>query len=114
MSWYVKYGAVPLRRSLGDRWFQPLAKIVPPPGGGPSRTQALEMRRTDAAEPLYTAEFEAAASGEFVLTVNDAILSWNGLTDWFYSNNQGEAKVWIERVDPATSPPRAPARSSDP
>jgi uncharacterized protein (DUF2235 family) len=95
LPWYARYTAAPLRRSLSERWFQPLVKIVPP-GNGPSRVEALDMHPD--LTGVYTAEFVAPRTGEVFLFVNDAIVSWLGLTRDFYDNNHGMARVQIEPV----------------
>ena len=99
LPWYVRYGGVPLRRSLSDAWFQPMVKVVPPGASATSYTMALPMRCAGEPEDqVCTAEFTAAASGELYLFVNDAILSPLGLTTRFYDNNQGGGLVQVERV----------------
>jgi len=97
LPWYARYMAAPLRRSLSERWFQPLLKIVPPPENGSSRIEALDVKADSSG--VYTAEFVAARTGEVFLYVNDAIVSWHGLTQAFYDNNEGMALVQIEPVD---------------
>lgn len=99
MPWRVRYGAILLRRSLGDRWFQPLVKVVPAPGSGSSYVEALEIQQDKSVGSAYTADFDAARTGELFLFVNDAILPWDGLTEYFYANNLGGAAVRIERID---------------
>jgi Uncharacterized alpha/beta hydrolase domain (DUF2235) len=94
---YKRYAAAPLRRSLSERWFQPLVKIVPSPESGSSRVEALDMKPD--APKVYSAEFVADRTGEVFLFLNDAIVSWNGLTRDFYDNNNGMAQVQIEPVD---------------
>jgi uncharacterized protein (DUF2235 family) len=96
LPWYARYTAAPLRRSLSERWFQPLVKIVPPAGNGSSHVEAVDLKANSAGG--YSAEFAAARTGEVFLFVNDAIVSWRGLTQDFYSNNEGVALVQIEPV----------------
>jgi hypothetical protein len=96
LPWYARYTAAPLRRSLSERWFQPLVKIVPPAGNGSSHVEAVDLKPSSAG--VYSAEFTAARTGEVFLFVNDAIVSWRGLTQDFYSNNEGVALVQIEPV----------------
>lgn len=97
LPWYVRYGAVPLRRSLTDGWFQPMVKIVPPNGSATAHTQTLPMRcADDPKDRVCIGEFAAAESGELYMFVNDAILSPLGLTTAFYDNNRGGAEVRVE------------------
>ena len=96
LPWYARYTAAPLRRSLSERWFQPLVKIVPAPGNGSSQVEAVDLQPSPAG--VYSAEFVAARTGEVFLFVNDAIVSWRGLTQDFYGNNEGMALVQIEPV----------------
>lgn len=109
MPWLVQHGAVFLRRSLDDRWLQPLAKIVPKGGAGWfdwAVTKALDMRRADYGDRVYVADLEAEKAGDLYLFVNDALLPWPGPLTYFYDNNSGEAEVRVERIDPpaAASP----------
>ena len=96
LPWYARYTAAPLRRSLSERWFQPLVKIVPAPGNGSSQVESVDLQPSPAG--VYSAEFVAARTGEVFLFVNDAIVSWRGLTQDFYGNNEGMALVQIEPV----------------
>ncbi len=97
LPWYARYTAAPLRRSLSERWFQPLVKVVPAPGSGSSQIEAVDLQPSAAG--IYSAEFVAARTGEVFLFLNDAIVSWRGLTRDFYANNKGMAQVQIEPVD---------------
>jgi hypothetical protein len=81
---------------LSERWFQTLVKIVPAPGNGSSQVEAVDLQPSPAG--IYSAEFAAARTGEVFLFVNDAIVSWRGLTQAFYGNNEGTALVQIEPV----------------
>ena len=96
LPWYARYTAAPLRRSLSERWFQPLVKIVPSPEHGSSRVEALDMKPD--ARSGYSAEFVAARTGKVFLFVNDAIVSWLRPHQDFYANNDGVALVQIEPV----------------
>ena len=96
LPWYARYTAAPLRRSLSERWFQPLVKIVPSAKNGSSYVEAVDLKLSS--EGVYSAEFVAARTGEVFLFVNDAIVSWRGLTQGFYDNNNGMALVQIEPV----------------
>ncbi|HWB52138.1 MAG TPA: DUF2235 domain-containing protein [Stellaceae bacterium] len=84
----------PLRRSLNDRWFQPIAQIIA--ANGERRSLPLEMRLADqSAFPSYAAEFAAPLSGELYLYVNDALSGWPGFGYDFYVNNGGTADVTV-------------------
>jgi uncharacterized protein (DUF2235 family) len=99
LPWYLRFGGIPLRRSLNDPWFQPLVGIAS--DGGGATLQALDLVRLDAPAGDFVGEFRARRSGRLFLTVNDAILSWTGLTDAFYRNNSGRAAVAIEPLPDA-------------
>ena len=43
-------------------------------------------------------DITANATGELFLYVNDAVLTLPGLTDVFYKNNSGKAKVTVTRI----------------
>jgi uncharacterized protein (DUF2235 family) len=54
-------------------------------------------------------DITANATGELFLYVNDAVLTLPGLTDLFYNNNSGRAKVTVTRImadEIIPSPPR--------
>ncbi len=106
MHWYAR-PFVLMRRSLSGRWFQPMLKIVPASGRG-GHIEVLDMRCDCGRGPVYSAEFEAARSGEVALFVNDvmpfvfkdllpATGKWSELRD-LYANNKGEAKVTITEI----------------
>jgi uncharacterized protein (DUF2235 family) len=112
LKWYTR-PSVLLRRSLSGRWFEPMLKIVPAHGRG-GHIELLDMRCNCGQGPVYTAEFEAARSGEVALFVNDVMpplwgdllpARWSALKD-LYQNNQGEAEVTITEI-PANPPARA-------
>ncbi len=90
----------PLRRSMSGQWFQPMLKIVPDDGMFATFAMvALDMQRADVAEPRYTAQFTAPASGRVYFFVNDVLLPDRvpGF-DRFYRNNLGSATISLERV----------------
>lgn len=98
LSFSVKYGAFLFRRSITDRWFQPLTKIIS--SDGEYSIGALEMREADTEGDVFTTEFEAARTGDLFLFVNDVILpAWWGSAGRFYDNNKGEADVRVERLE---------------
>ena len=107
MRWFVRYPAVLVRRSLTDRWFQPVLRIARP--NGRVHLQALDMRcacgtgghsASDSNRSVYTVDFTAEASGNLSLFINDGVIDLAGLTSRFYANNRGEAMVRIEGIDP--------------
>ena len=92
-SWPVRLGTL-FRRSIADRWFQPIVEIRDESGG--VHLRSLEMRRFDAAPNTFAATFEAPASGRLFLFVNDAIILCCGLERTFYENNAGVAEVALQ------------------
>jgi hypothetical protein len=96
MHWSVGYLAIPLRRSITSRWFQPLAKVVSDDGS--IRIYPLEMRRSDTTDVTYTADFVPTRKGSVFLFLNDAMILLWGPTDSFYKNNLGKADVWLQRI----------------
>ncbi len=97
LPWYIRYPFIPTRRFLDEPWYRPMLKIVP--DRGRSITVPLPMRRTDHDDPVFSAEFLAAVSGNAFLFVNDAIITWNGRTEDYYENNSGAAEVSIVPYD---------------
>lgn len=100
MPWWLRWSPL-IRRSINDRWYQPILRIQPP--DAPSHLQRLEFRcQCGPGSPAgtYVAEFEAATDGEVSLFVNDAVLGWSGPTSAYYENNLGEAELAIEEVRP--------------
>lgn len=84
--------AVMLRRSVTGRWFQPMVLILGPLG---KDVQLLSM--VSVTEGRYVGVFTPSADGALFLSVNDTMISLSGVTDAFYKNNRGSAKVRIER-----------------
>lgn len=121
---WTRYAALPFRRSIEDRWLQPMIKIAPAspedlgwferllaaaglPARGFAHLQALEAaRNADCDCTLYVAEFRAARSGQLYLFVNDGVApaGWRWIArlltghDSFYADNSGAAEVRIQRV----------------
>jgi uncharacterized protein (DUF2235 family) len=93
MPWYVRFWAPVLRRSLLDRWFQPLAIIVPA-GLGVNHILGLEMKK--ASDGSFRGEFTATKDGELFLSVNDAVLPLPILLNIFYAPNAGTAELKVE------------------
>ncbi|HEY0420889.1 MAG TPA: DUF2235 domain-containing protein [Acetobacteraceae bacterium] len=92
LGFWARLG-LPLRRALDGNWFQPFVTVAPERGA--RRTVALEPHFTGTE---YIATFRAPASGRVHLWVNDAVITWNGLTDRFYRNNRGTARVEINPI----------------
>jgi hypothetical protein len=79
--------AVPMRRSWGESWFRPIARIG---ATGPDE-YALSAKPT---------RFVAGSSGELFLFVNDAVIFLS--PHHFYNNNHGTATVTVKRVQSAS------------
>jgi uncharacterized protein (DUF2235 family) len=90
---------VPLRRLIAANWFQLVARVgrwgldeqalqFGPPTIGPSN------------RPSYVADFKPKSDGEVFLFVNDFVIGIPGLTNLFYTNNKGGARIKIERTSP--------------
>ena len=47
---------------------------------------------------VLISDLTADATGELFIYVNDAVLTFPGLTDVFYRNNSGTAKVTVKRI----------------
>jgi uncharacterized protein (DUF2235 family) len=90
--WHSRHAALLLRRSLLDRWFQPIATIVPD-GFGANHSQALSMRWID--QGTFEADFTASRDGVLFIFVNDAIVPIPWLAKAFYRNNGGTAEVTV-------------------
>jgi uncharacterized protein (DUF2235 family) len=118
MPLYMQFTAVLIRRSLVDRWFQPIVEIRQ---GGSVHGQPVEMAPDACNCKRYRGEFVAAADGEVFFYVNDAISpfpipgSWlasvrNTPLLWrvapvlqlkfFYANNHGTATITIKPAPP--------------
>jgi len=86
-----------------------------PPELAPSVWDAITNTSTPAPTPMKLAQLQcdpgeprpnrtlisditANATGELFLYVNDAVLTLPGLTDVFYKNNSGKAKVTVTRI----------------
>ena len=103
MTWPM-YPGLLFRRHIRQPWFKPIARI-----GAQGRDEyPLDLMKPvgGPASGPFTAEITARRSGELFLFVNDAILPLPKGWQFFYNNNQGEAKV--EVVGVPTSPPTPP------
>lgn len=97
-SWQMAFG-LPLRRFVSANWFQTIARI----GSRGATEQPLTFKpavdpcQCPRPEPReFVAEFTARRDGEVFLFVNDSVIGFPGITDYFYRNNGGRAKVVIE------------------
>lgn len=93
----VMVAGSPLRRSIFQPWGR-IAMRVGATGGeeypfnpDPDATAQQNADRLRATN-------RPRASGELFFVVNDAVLALPGLTDWFYRNNRGTAKVTVTRI----------------
>lgn len=83
--------AVPLRRVIGGNWLQPYATITSVEGS--RGVQPLQLHFVGGNS--YEGHFTASATGTVTVWLNDAILGLSLLTDHFYANNHGSAKVML-------------------
>lgn len=96
MRWGIGYLAAPFRRAIGSRYMQPIAAVRTRGQSGEFRfvrLRPLEMIPSEESPNRYQAEFEAPASGELFLFVNEAVLLFD--IDGLYNNNQGAARVTV-------------------
>jgi uncharacterized protein (DUF2235 family) len=100
MTWPMYFG-LPLRRSLPQPWFKPMARI----GSTGSDEYPLDTVRRVGRNVLrreLVAELTARTTGELFLYVNDAVIGLPGLVDYFYigkaSRNFGTAKIQVETI----------------
>lgn len=113
------YLGLPLRRWLVSNWFEPVARIgavgdyeypLEPASPIPADPfekchDAQKLSQADCAEKnglhatrVLISDIQPKTSGELFIYVNDAVLLWPGLTDFFYRNNSGSATVKVERI----------------
>jgi hypothetical protein len=93
--------ALLIRRHLSANWFEMMARV----GGSSSGGIVLKLERQDPPRcqcppgPVrYTATIRVRRSGELFFYVNDAVIGWPGVFDYFYRNNTGKADVLIEPI----------------
>ena len=120
--------AVPLRRTLTQPWFKPIARIGdvgtdeyaldPNPSvawnADEAETREGDERDTCSGHALsshlnpdgkvFETQFIARSSGELFLYVNDAVIFPPWTT--FYCNNSGVARVLVQRILPTPLPTR--------
>ncbi|MDQ6703582.1 MAG: DUF2235 domain-containing protein [Pseudomonadota bacterium] len=75
-------------------------KNTPSPAAAEFKTAQLECEPGKGIRPnrVLISDITADATGELFLYVNDAVLTLPGLTDVFYKNNSGTAKVTVTRI----------------
>src|SRR5712691_6200912 len=108
MTWPMTVG-IPLRRTLAQLWFKPIARIG---ATGNDEYPLDSVRRVgrDVLRRELVAELTARTTGEIFLYVNDAVIGLPGIADYFYvgrgkgSRNVGTAKIKVETVTSSTSP----------
>jgi uncharacterized protein (DUF2235 family) len=93
---FMMYLGVPLRRQIGQPWFQPIARIG---ATGEDEYPLVPIVPGDEISTTLVSEFTARTSGELFLYINDAAVLSPRLP-WleFYSNNQGNAALDIKEV----------------
>jgi uncharacterized protein (DUF2235 family) len=90
--------AVPLRRSLWQPWFRPIARIGPEGSDEyPFDTEDRATVQEEGGETKLRMTIRAHRGGELFLYVNDALWGWSTLKRTFYDNNKGSATVTVER-----------------
>jgi uncharacterized protein (DUF2235 family) len=95
----LKYFALPLRRSLPQPWFKPIARIGAT-GGDEYALDSVRPVGKDVLRRELVAEITARTKGKLFLYVNDAV----GLLGWFdlfyvtWGPNSGKANVKVEPV----------------
>jgi hypothetical protein len=96
-EWWRKFGsysAVPLRRVLFRPWFQFFARI----GSNGVDEYFLDPQSGDSSANPYTRRFRAERSGELFFYVNEAVVPLPGVSDIFFRNHRGEAKLTVQRL----------------
>ena len=107
MTWPMYFG-LPLRRTLVQQWFKPIARIS---STGSDEYPLDPVRRVgrDVLKRELVAELTARTTGELFLYVNDAVIGLPGIADNFYvgrwkaSRNVGTAKIKVETVTSSAS-----------
>lgn len=105
MTWPM-YAGLPLRRHIRALWFRPIARI----GHDGTDEQVLDLKpqgSSAGAAACYVARLKPQTSGELYLFVNDAVIGFPGLIDWFYRDNHGTAQITVTEAKGDTSPPPA-------
>jgi hypothetical protein len=95
-SWPAKlvmYSGVPLRRVLFRPWFRLIARV----GASGTDEYFLDPEADPHQRNVYEATFKAERDGELFLYVNDAVIALPYLHDIFYWNNNGTAKISVQR-----------------
>jgi hypothetical protein len=98
MTWPM-YAGLPLRRALAEPWFALTARI------GTRGTEEYALAWEPGPVPgHFSARLAPRREGELFLFVNDAVIGLPFLTDLFYRNNEGTARVTVEPVRPDRLP----------
>jgi hypothetical protein len=90
-TWLQNIEAMIGRRSMRGRLFQPLIRIS---NASLSKVQTLNM--SHAAGRTFVGVFTAGLNGELFFFVNERMISINGVTTEFYTNNRGSATVELD------------------
>ena len=82
------------RRAIGEPWYRPIARI------GPTGSDEYPLEPEDhlGGRQTMTVVIKARSTGKLYLFVNDAVVGFYPITDLFYWNNQGKAKITVERM----------------
>jgi uncharacterized protein (DUF2235 family) len=99
LPWYVRWFGWPLRRSLTDDWFQPMAKVIPSNRTSSGQLHPLTFRKKNGSDTTYVTQFTAPRTGRLQLFVNDAVPWWGGLSGTRYANNHGVTTFTIDPSD---------------
>lgn len=98
---FVHAVATPLKRWIQAPWFAPIAHV------GKKGNDEFALKPCTIQTPagpqaddrkVLVAEFTTRSDGELYLFVNDAVLAFPGIADYFYRNNRGTASVKVEQV----------------
>lgn len=96
------YSGLPLRRTLTQPWFKPIARIGSIGGDEYLLDPVPRVGREQLKKKLVT-ELKARTTGELFLYVNDAVIGLPGLVDYFYvgeaGRNSGRAHIGVELVN---------------
>jgi hypothetical protein len=106
MTWPMYFG-LPLRRTLAQPWFKPIARIAST-GNDEYPLDAVRRVGRDVLRRELVAELTARTTGELFLYVNDTVIGFPGIADSFYvgkaGRNFGTAKIKVETVMSGVSP----------
>jgi len=87
------YATIFLRRILFRPWYRLIARV----GQTGVDEYFLDPAPVPSTDPqVYKARFTADRSGEIFLYVNEAVIGLPGLSNWFYRDHKGKAKVTVK------------------